>query len=288
MIRLSSFKKSVVAAGVLLTLNFPASTYADDPLFYAMTSDYDFGTLDPITGNFTMIAANVFSSPLNEIDGMGFAANGSLYCMAGAGTGYLYVLNTSSGTATLATQSAVLHGGNALGFAASPNDALYAYGLTSVRNRSYTSLYSINQSSFSATLIGNMGYELGGGLAFNNEASLFITQGKQLYGVNPITGAATPIGNANTGSQVGSYAMAFEGNILYLADLAGGIWTVNTDTGSSIKISSYNTTYGPIYALASPDLLNVPEPSTIVLVILEGLALLVVYVRYSAKFSDGR
>jgi hypothetical protein len=69
--------------------------------------------------------------------------------------------------------------------------------------------------------------------------------------------------------------MAFDNNTLYMTDMNGGIWTVNTATGASTQISTYNKSlYGSIDGLASPDLLAVPEPSTLTLAGLGGLALL--------------
>jgi sugar lactone lactonase YvrE len=140
---------------------------------------------------------------------------------------------------------------------------------------SSTSLYTVNPSNAEATFIGNMGNGFGGGLAFNPAGDLYITRAygtEQLYSVNPTTAAITLIGNTGTPD---SFAMAFDNDTLYMTDMNGGIWTVNTATGASTQISSYDKSmYGSILGLASPNLLSVSEPSTLALAGLGGLALL--------------
>jgi sugar lactone lactonase YvrE len=255
---------------VNVSILFAACACAGDPLFYAVTTANDFGTLDPITGSFSYIGkfTDQFEDP-DAICGLGIAADGNLYGMDGS---LIYKFNTSTGTATLQYPGP---GGikyqYGVGMTASPDGTLYAYG---IYTRTSTYLYTVDPSNRKATLIGNMGYGLGGPLAFDESGDLFITVAngtEQLYGVNPMTGAATFIGNTGTPD---AFAMAFEGNTLYMVDLKGGIWTVDTATGSSTQISTLDHSYGYISAMISPGLLDVPEPSILGLAALGGLALL--------------
>jgi hypothetical protein len=267
-------KAAVILVAILSGGFFFVSTCAADPLFYAVTSQNDLGTFDPLTGNFAYLS-KVSLPGGDNIDGIGFAANGNLYGFDG---NFLYQFNTNNGAVTQTIFPKPSFGtnvvrGNGFGMTGSPNGSLFAYGLQNVNSSTW--LYTVNPSNAEATFIGNMANGFGGGLAFNTAGDLYITKAygtEKLYSINPDTAAITFIGNTGTPD---SLAMAFENNTLYMADVVGGIWTVNMATGSATRISTYNNSlYGLILGLASPDLLAVPEPSTPMLVGLGGLALL--------------
>jgi hypothetical protein len=245
----------LITIGLVIAF-FAQLVRADDPLFYAVTGVGEFGTLDPITGTFAPIT-KLTLIPGSPVVGLGFAADGNLY---GIGYSGLYEINQNSGAVNVLSisPSGVFLHPNGLGLTASPNGTLYAYG-----TKGLTSLYTLlpNGSVAAPTLIGNMGYGLGGGFASDQTGNLYITKGlgtEQLFSVNPTTGSAAFIGNTGTPA---SYAMAFASNTLYMADLHGGIWTVDTSTGAATQVSSYNGSFGAIEALAPFEPQVVPEPA---------------------------
>jgi hypothetical protein len=257
---------TMVNGGIL----FAAATCAADPLFYAVAGGNEFGTLDPLTGNFSYIST--LATQGGVIAGIGFAADGNLYGLDvyGPSGDFLLKININDGSVT---QHSLGIGGNGFGMTGSPNGTLFAYGLKNLN--SSTTLYTVNPSTATTIPIGNMSNGFGGGFAFDTAGDLYITRGyftEQLYSVNPTTAAITLVGTTGTPD---AFAMAFDNNTLYMTDMNGGIWTVNTATGASTQISTYNKSlYGSIDGLASPDLLAVPEPSTLTLAGLGGLALL--------------
>ena len=195
-----------------LPLMIAASALAGDPLFYATTSYGDFGTLDPLTGTFSLIA----NTGQMRFVGLGFAADGNLYGLDGS---LVVEINTNNGNTFTKTPVGYPQVDGKVGesMTGSPSGTLYAYG-----SMASTLLYTVQENS-TATVIGGMGYNLGGGFAADGAGNLYITAGRgteQLFKVNPQTGAATLIGDTGT---LDSFAMTFEGDTLYLAALNGTI-----------------------------------------------------------------
>jgi hypothetical protein len=83
----------------------------------------------------------------------------------------------------------------------------------------FSALYSINQATAAATLIGNLGVSDVNGLVFGENGTLY---GSALsggfYNINPATGAATLIGNTGFSS---AGDLAFIGNTLFESVVTG-------------------------------------------------------------------
>jgi hypothetical protein len=110
---------------------FAAATCTADPLFYAVTSKNDFGTLDPLTGTFSYISTLSITVG-SEIVGIGFAANGNLYGLDTypQGLSTLFQFNTNNGAVIEHIFPSGPHApsveGNGFGMTGSPNGTLFA------------------------------------------------------------------------------------------------------------------------------------------------------------------
>ena len=241
-------------------LGSAVSSWAD-PSLYAVTSNGDLGSLDPLTGQLSLIGAQGVLNGDN-IGGLALSLNGNLYGLGYNGGGYsqLYQISTTTGAATyIGTGNAV---GSGYGMAMSPNGTLYAF----LAPGGADSLYTINPTTGADTLVGAMGGPtLYGNLTVTAAGGLYINPGygtEQLYRVDLTTGVATLIGNTGTGN---SYAIGSAGNTVYMAGLDGTISSLNLSTGAGTTVSTYNNAYGYINALGSTDVASpapAPEPST--------------------------
>jgi hypothetical protein len=144
----------------------------------------------------------------------------------------------------------------------------------------------MNPSNAVATTIGDMGVGLLGGFAADSNGNLYMTKGsgtEGLYSVNSITGAATFIGLTGTPD---AFALGFANGTLYMTDILGGIWTVDTASGASSQISTYDKNqYGFIAGMANPFALSpTPEPSTLMMLGFGSAALVAFrFKRYTSK-----
>jgi len=208
---------------------------------YVVTNSNNFGTIDLKTGTYTQIGQMAGLSGV--LGGLG-KVRGKLYGGA-IGTGNLYEIDASNGTATL------VGSGNISYFVTgSTKKALYAVGQD-------LNLYSIGTKSGVATLIGPTGFrpaEVGGGALSSGAETLYMSAGNnygaKLYSLDTATGAAKTIGVI--GHNTGNPPMVFENDTLYAAVNfpSQKICTLNRTTGVPTCLASASGVPGYFYGLA--------------------------------------
>ena len=130
-----------------------------------------------------------------------------------------------------------------------------------------SSLYEINALSGAASLIGSIGFQSGGDLAFIGGDLYMASSGNQLIEVDITTGAGTFVGNLGVASMFG---LATPDNVNLYGVAGQSVYLVNTTTGAA----TFQSTFVPplsggafgLAFLTEADGGEVPEPGTLVLV----------------------
>jgi len=130
-------------------------------------------------------------------------------------------------------------------------------------------LYSINPATGATTQIGQgIGFDAVYALGFDNTGRLFGISNSDLIEINTATGVGTLI-VALRASALFDMAARPEDNAMFVAQSGGEIWTLDTTTGALTDVGPHGA--GNVVGLAfSP----VPEPISVTLLLLGGLALL--------------
>ena len=163
----------------------------------------------------------------------------TLYAATGSNgvAGNLYTINATTAVATLV--GPVLIGSSPVGLTALALNPVTGvlYGLTTNDGPSPNrSLVTVNPATGAAVLIGSIGANAAGDMAFNSSGVLFAwpKSGGNLVTINLTTGASTVVGP--TGAPfVNGGAVSFVGGVLYAAvgGSNGPLYTVNTSTGAA-------------------------------------------------------
>jgi hypothetical protein len=163
----------------------------------------------------------------------------TLYAATGSNgvDGQLYTINPATAVATLV--GPVLIGASPVGLTALAFHPLTGvlYGLTTNDGPNpEKSLITVNPATGAAALIGSIGANAAGDMAFSPSGVLYAWQrsGGNLVTISLTTGAATVVGP--TGAPfVGGGAVSFVGGVLYAAvgGSDGPLYTVNTSTGAA-------------------------------------------------------
>ena len=200
---------------VAMSAALPPST--SDSLVFAENASNIFGTVDLNTGAFTEIANN--SS--QNLAGFG-VINAILYAVNyNVANGTLYRVNTTTGALTAIGSSTITY---------------YLFGSTSTGGLYATdpalNLYSIDEATGAAALIGPLGIGGGGGWysLSTGASSLYFANGANLYTIDTGSGAATLVGDLG-GPLMGG--MAYENGVLW-----GGV------NSPSLEVATINTTSG--------------------------------------------
>lgn len=114
----------------------------------------------------------------------------------------------------------------------------------------FGSLYSVDQNTAQATLIGALGAVAGfaNALVFGADGTLYMA-GSTLYKVNTGTGASTAVGGGIGFQSAGD--LAFVGGELYMAASNNHLVKIDTGTGIGSDIGSIGV--GGVFGLATPD-----------------------------------
>jgi glutamine cyclotransferase len=123
-----------------------------------------------------------------------------------------------------------------------PLPALYASG------NDGTQLISINKTTGTASLVGPFGFPSTYALAVDNDGTLwtvkqaFVGGQSQLARVNPLTGAATPVGSPDPNATPAIALEVSSSGTLYAANFGNGnLYTVNKTTGAFTLVGSIGT-----------------------------------------------
>jgi hypothetical protein len=236
---------------------------------YSGAADQNLYTIDPITGNTTLIGR--LPALMYDIA----ALNGTLYGIDGNGGGSrFYTINPSTGASTLIGNT-----GHTLNGMVGGGGKLYASG--------GDSLYTINPLTGTATLVGSGGgggtYNSSGDLEFDSSGNLYLTSlnggNDQLFRLSTANGQGTLIGSIGFGNV---YGLAFTNGTMYgLTNPGGGgtnrVLTINLTTGVGTQISTYLQGTDGIAVMT-------PEPATIGML---GLALMGLGVLRRFRSSSG-
>lgn len=258
-------KRTALAMLILLSIlaNLPASVallvfydengYEDKP-----AGLYNF---DTNTGTVTFRAAiperyRFFGMDVRPSEGTVFAVNTHW-----DSSGSLWTIDIDTGATTLIGPTGV-NGCVGLAFDPFSGDL---YGLSG------GDLYSVDTSTGAFTLIGD-GRWISCGLSFSPGGQLFaFNLDGDLYTVDPLTVETTAVGGrgnpipAGTISEDSTFTRSGE---LYATDYRGGIYRTDTITGNGVLIGTTGMDRGLL------GLIEVPEPATVFLLGLGGLAVL--------------
>ena len=214
----------IASLAVVLSLHATNASAA----LYASTADYLLDTIDPATGNATVIGLIGGASNAQRMDGIAFSPSGALFGIQNLAAPQLWSINT-----TTAAASEI----GSLGLALNPGDGAVALEF-SPSGTLYTAttggqLYTVNTTTGAATLVGNIGRPAAGDLAFAPNGTLYMSSGagsdpNSLILVDPTTGAGTVVGPIGFNDVFGS---EFIGNTLYGLDASGDLITIDPTTG---------------------------------------------------------
>jgi hypothetical protein len=242
------------------------------PSVYVASADYEFGTLDVNTGDFTLLG--MFPPPAGRqgpfpIYGLGFTGPGQLSAVDARGN--VFSVDPANAAETpLFSTGAVPNGGGGDG-----RGNLYLF------DSATGNVDAINIASGSVSVITSFpGVQSTGFTAIGPDGSLYITVSNpasssfDFYRIDPATANVTHVGPDL--SPDGLYAGAFVGSTLYGFDPNGGIYTIDTTDGAETLVADYSlpggpASFDPIYAAAF-QVQSVPEPSSLALLAIGGVA----------------
>ncbi len=264
------FTRHLIALCILLIL-CAAITPSSSALLYVAGDGGQFGTLDPLTGNY----ASIGTTNVN-LFGLGFDAGGTLYGLDTLGD--LHQVDTTTAALTLIGSTGL----TTSSIGATSDGTLYAMTFENPSN-----LYRLNPSTVAATLVGNTGFASIGGINGDDSGNLYATTGtdQNFYKVDPTTGAGTLLGTATYGEV---FALAFTDSTMFALNIAGEIHSVDLSNGMSSFVSNYDTNQAGLIGAAArvARLQVIPEPTPLVLLTV-GLLGLAVLKRRKAK-GEGR
>jgi hypothetical protein len=243
-----------------LLLTFSSDVRASD-VAYVLNPGGGFGTVNLNTAAHSPI--NFQICPLNGVgcyEGLG-VSGGVLYTAADTTAGVnLYTVSVTGAGGTLDMSYA---GADIVAFG-STTTGLFAVDTSG-------NLYSINSTTFAATLVGATGLSsLSADGLSTNSGTLYFTDAGDLYTLNTSTGEATLTGAMGSSSGVdGVGGMVYEDGTLYGTDAAGDsqsgeIFTINTSSGLATDTGE-NSPDIKVGAGLAPDPLLTPEPSSLLL-----------------------
>ncbi len=282
----------LITLAALAALTVPAhaqSVYVIAGTSTSGPTNYQFGTLNLQSGNFTSIAA---SASYRFIYGLGFGANGTLYALSDDGTASAplldeYVIDRTSGALTLAQAFA----GNSI-FGGTANSSGVFTGLTDPGNASDSKLFTVNLAAQTVqngpqTLVQTDGLVVpdGTGNIYASDKGVLPggTDGLDKI-TSSTTGAAQFVGDLGISTV---YNGLLTGGNLYAfgQDTNGalGVYTVNTTSGAANFVAAVNmptSSFVQASALApSPE----PSPAVAVVVGMLGVGALCVRARRKAN-----
>lgn len=241
-----------IVRGLLIAAAVFAGSAAQAVTTYVAGSGGQFGTLDLATGVFTSLGTtHLGATSFGLLEGFS-VANGTLYGQTLSGGNTIYSVDPTNGALTvIGTNSS-----NAFYLGSTTSGGLFGADLTG-------NLFSINTSTGAATIIGNLGFGLGGFVSFSdNSSTLYLTRGTgALYTVNTGTGVASLVGPSGA-----FLASAVSGGTLYGIDDTA-VFTINGATGAfaagpTISPSGLGVEgVVPVEALMA--VTAVPEPATV-------------------------
>ena len=229
---------------------------------FVETSTGQFGTLNPLTGSYSLIGNTTFANAPVTLGGLGYGPGGNLYGLDSSGS--LYLVNvanahlTQVGSTGLSLTAFWSFGGTSDG-------ALYANW--------QKQLYSVNPATGAASPVGSgIGYYSDGGMNGDASGHLYLVKYANLGGaingfskVNRTTGEGTAVGDPNDDFQA-AFGLAYTGGAMYAINDLGKIFQVNLADGSTTLSSTYDVaTVGNVYAAAA-QWTTVPEPASAALV----------------------
>ena len=240
--------------------------------------------LNPATGGVVQDVGPLNDSSANNYSVTGLAFDpltGVLYGSTGGQTGTeLLTINPLTGLVNvIGSFNTGINGNTMADLAFDTSGDLYGIGSTGGAN-----LYKINLGTGQGTLVGSSGlsFTTGGGLAISSAGVFYGGPQNGLYGTyNPTTGAYNNIATPTypEGSTSSFAALAFDGSVLYGDNLLSGgsgsthLVTIVPATGAVTDLGA-SVTHLDAIAFSV-----VPEPTTLALVGLGGLASLVAFRR---------
>lgn len=131
--------------------------------------------------------------------------------------------------------------------------------LYGIRARSNSELYSINQSTGAASLLGQTGIFVGDGLAPSSSSdTLWATRGDELYSVSATTGSASLVRDFSNAFVLNGLAYDAGRCLLYASDYgSGSIYMIVPSTGAFSLLGSGVSLHGLAYSLARDTLYGV-------------------------------
>ncbi len=251
-----------IRTAFVLTVFFgSASVCSADLTDYVVTSGGQFGTVSLTTGAYTYIA-NLGFAP----DGLARMPDGTLYAVDWSTN--LRTIDTSTGASSVIGSL----GNGIQGIVSSPTGTLYGY--------SGSALYTINQASGAATLVGAFGASFSqDSMAFDSSGNAYLEGGgtsgnTSLYRINTATGAATVLG----GTSYRITALDYEQGRLYGFATNGYVDWINTATGAAtpaagIYLSDPRAPVPQGLFVGAVSATAVPEPGSLVLLAVGGVCL---------------
>ena len=246
--------KKIIFAAVALTI---AQAGQAESIWMTGNDGSTLFSVDSTNGASTQIGSFGQSSTY----ALAFSGAGSLYGLSnGFNDGTLVTVNTATGSATTVGASTGISDLMALAF--SPNGTLYA------ASWSTDSLYTLNQSTGAASLVGNLGFGGVMDIDFDSNGNLFGLS-SSLYKINTQTGQGSLVTGLANSCLMG---MAIDSTDHFFAtdycNSSTPLYQINTANGALTNLGNTgiaNSMGGAIAPVA------VPEPSTIALL---GLALM--------------
>jgi hypothetical protein len=252
---------SVWLASLAVLLSLYASNAS--AALYASTADFTLDTIDPATGNATVIGLIGGASDAQRMDGIAFSPSGALFGVQNLAAPQLWSINASTAAASPV---------GSLGLALNPGDAAVALefspGGTLYTATTGGQLYTVNTTTGAATLVGNIGLPAAGDLASAPDGNLYMSSGaggsdpNSLIQVDPTTGVGTLVGPIGFNDVFG---LDFIGNTLYGLDDSGALITIDPTTGAGTLAANTSPTVIGLDLAVSPSPVPVPEPSALLL-----------------------
>jgi hypothetical protein len=172
-----------------------------------------------------------------------FASPAAAGLVAADYNGNLYSVDTSNAALTLIGATGIQNLGS---IEFDRNGNLYGF------NAGSASLYKIDASTASASLVGSLGqFAFEGGLAFSPEGvayavNLGSNQAPGLFRINLGTGAATFIGQMDTGHDFNGLAWRSDGMLVGIDDNTRSLYTIDPSTAALNLLAELNFSVGPV------------------------------------------